>query len=71
MSYEEAEDQIYHACQTYLAMLDDLAHDPSDVSKYQTDTSSSYQIFAFTSCGSYWQIFAAFNLLDDYVSNTI
>lgn len=71
MSYEQAENQIYHACQTYLAMLDDLARNPSDVSEYQTDTSSRYQIFAFTSCGSYWQVFAAYNLLDDCVSNSI
>ncbi|KAF9770581.1 hypothetical protein IL306_011853, partial [Fusarium sp. DS 682] len=53
--------QISHACKTYLAMLDDLARDPDDISRYQERTSDKYQLFAFTSCGSYWQAFTAWN----------
>lgn len=66
--YQQAENQIYHACRTYLAMLDDLARDPNNVAEYQTEESSEYQLFAFTSCGSYWQIFMAWNLAHDCVS---
>lgn len=61
-SYEEAEGQIYHACRTYLAMLDDLARNPDDIEKYQTEDSNKYQFFAFTSCGFYWQIFIAWSM---------
>jgi hypothetical protein len=67
-SYEQAEDQIYHACKTYLAMLDDLARNPNNVAEYQTKESSQYQIFALTSCGSEWQVFLAWNWSDDCVS---
>jgi hypothetical protein len=67
-SYEAAEEQIYHACRTYLAMLDDLARDPNDVARYQTSESSKYQLFAFTSCGSYWQVFMAWKQFDGCVS---
>ena len=67
-SFEEAEEQIYHACKTYLAMLDDLARDPNNVAEYQTKESSRYQLFAFTSCGSYWQVYVAWNFLDSCVS---
>ncbi|GAM43803.1 hypothetical protein TCE0_060f18913 [Talaromyces pinophilus] len=63
-SFEAAEEQIYHACKTYLAMLDDLARNPDNVAEYQTEDSSRYQLFAFTSCGSYWQVYVAWNLLD-------
>lgn len=66
--YQQAEDQIYHACRTYLAMLDDLARNPNNVAEYQTKESSKYQIFAFASCGSYWQVFIASNTLDRCVS---
>ncbi|KAL2678708.1 hypothetical protein Neosp_009459 [[Neocosmospora] mangrovei] len=55
-SFDGAEDQIYHACRTYLAMLDDLARNPDNVSEYQSEESEKYQLFAFTSCGSYWQL---------------
>jgi len=68
LSYEAAEDQIYHACRTYLAMLDDLARNPNNVSEYQTEKSHRYQLFAFTSCGSYWEVFVAFKFLETCVS---
>ncbi|KAL2129959.1 hypothetical protein VTI74DRAFT_7064 [Chaetomium olivicolor] len=64
-SYKPAEDQIYHACKTYSAMLDDLARNPNNVAEYQTKESSQYQMFAFTPCGSYWEVFLAWNWLDD------
>ncbi len=67
-SYEAAEEQIYHACRTYLAMLDDLARNPDDIEKYQTEDSTRYQFFALTSCGSNWQIFIAWNFFGDCVS---
>jgi hypothetical protein len=67
-SYSAAEDQIYHACRTYLAMLDDLARNPNNPSEYQTQDSDKYQLFAFASCGSYWQVFTAWNFLNDCVS---
>ncbi|KAL6816729.1 hypothetical protein V8C40DRAFT_77420 [Trichoderma camerunense] len=70
-NYEQAEDQIYHACRTYLAMLDDLARDPNNVAEYQTEESSKYQLFAFTSCGSYWQVFMAWNMVHDCMVETI
>lgn len=58
-SYKQAEGQIYHACKTYLAMLDDLARNPDNITEYQTEESSNYQLFAFASCGPYWQVFVA------------
>jgi hypothetical protein len=58
-TYEQAKHQIYHACKTYLAMIDDLARDPTDVSKYQSKESKHHQIFAFISCGSYWEVYTA------------
>lgn len=67
-NFEAAEDQIYHACKTYLAMLDDLARSPDNVAEYQTEDSSRYQLFAFTSCGSYWEIYEAWYFLDSCVS---
>jgi hypothetical protein len=66
--YQQAEGQIYHACMTYLAMLDDLARNPNNVAEYQTEESSNYQLFAFASCGPYWQVFIAWNMLDSCVS---
>lgn len=69
-SYKSAEAQIYHACRTYLAMLDDLARNPDDIEKYQTEDSDRYQFFAFTSCGSYWQVFIAWNMAGSCVSLT-
>jgi hypothetical protein len=66
--YQQAEDQIYHACRTYLAMLDDLARNPNNVAEYQTEESDTYQLFAFASCGSYWQVFIVWNMLHDCVS---
>ncbi|KAF4610405.1 hypothetical protein G7Y89_g15713 [Cudoniella acicularis] len=50
---------------TYLAMLDDLARNPNNVAEYQTEESSKYQLFAFASCGSYWQVFMVWNMLHD------
>ncbi|KAK3293175.1 uncharacterized protein B0H64DRAFT_403672 [Chaetomium fimeti] len=70
-SYEAAEDQIYHACKTYLAMLDDLARNPDNVAEYQTKDSSKYQLFAFTSCGPYWEVYVAWNFLDSCHVETI
>jgi hypothetical protein len=35
VSIEKSEYRIYHAARTYLAMLDDLACDPENVSQYQ------------------------------------
>ncbi|KAF2124637.1 hypothetical protein P153DRAFT_252837, partial [Dothidotthia symphoricarpi CBS 119687] len=62
-TWEQAENQIQHACLSYLAMLDDLARDPTDVTRYQSQESDGYQVFAFTSCGSYWQVYIAWNCL--------
>ncbi|KAI1120973.1 hypothetical protein F5Y10DRAFT_257328 [Nemania abortiva] len=70
-SYEAAKEQVYHACTTYLAMLDDLARDPNDVSQYQTSESSKYQIFAFTSSGPYWQVFVVWNQWNQCYIETI
>lgn len=67
-SFDDAEEQIYHACRTYLAMLDDLARNPNNVSEYQSEESDKYQLFAFTSCGSYWQLFVAWNFVNNCVS---
>ncbi|KAH6887635.1 hypothetical protein B0T10DRAFT_461073 [Thelonectria olida] len=53
----------------YLAMLDDLARNPDNVAEYQAEESERYQIFAFTSCGSYWQVSVALNLLNDCIHN--
>jgi hypothetical protein len=63
MTYADAARQIYHACQAYLAMLDDLARDPVDVRKYQSKESGAFQLFAFTSCGSAWTVFVAHQML--------
>jgi hypothetical protein len=68
ISYEAAKEQIHDACRTYLAMLDDLARNPDNVAEYQTKDSSKYQLFAFTSCGSYWEVYLAWNFLDRCVS---
>lgn len=65
---EQAEDQIYHACKTYLAMLDDLARNPTDVTRYQSEESERYQLFGFTSCGSYWKVYIAWHFLACCVS---
>ncbi|KAI1330461.1 hypothetical protein F5Y16DRAFT_396428 [Xylariaceae sp. FL0255] len=70
-SYEAAEEQIFHACRTYLAMLDDLARDPNDVTRYQSNESAKYQMFALTSCASYWQVFIAWKHLDTCYVETI
>lgn len=67
-SSEQAGDQIYHACKTYLAMLDDLVRNPDNVAEYQTEESSRYQLFAFTSCGPIWQVFIAWQEFDSCVS---
>ncbi|PKK40972.1 hypothetical protein CI102_15222, partial [Trichoderma harzianum] len=67
----QAEDQIHHACRTYLAMLDDLVRNPDNVAEYQTEESSKYQLFAFTSCGSYWQVFVSWNMRNDCMVETI
>lgn len=68
-AWEQAEDQVYHAFQVYLAMLDDLARDPSDVTRYQCKESEDYQLFGFTSCGSSWRVYIAWYYLDGCVSS--
>lgn len=68
MGYEAAKEQIRHACRTYLAMLDDLVRNPDNVTEYQTEDSSKYQFFALTSCGSFWEVYLAWNFLDRCVS---
>ncbi|KAI0186044.1 hypothetical protein EV127DRAFT_463483 [Xylaria flabelliformis] len=70
-NYEAAEEQIFHACRAYLAMLDDLARNPDDVNRYQTSESSKYQLFAFTSCGPYWVVYIAWNQLNECHVETI
>lgn len=69
-TYEQAKSQIYDACKTYLAMIDDLARDPSDLSKYQSKESKYYQIFAFISCGAYWEVYTAWQFLGSCVRPT-
>jgi hypothetical protein len=69
-TWEKAEDQVYHAFRVYLAMLDDLARDPLDVTKYQSKESARYQLFGFTSCGSYWKVYIAWKFLGMCVSVT-
>jgi hypothetical protein len=66
-TYDQAKNQIYHACKTYLGMMDDLARDPADVSKYQPKESKHHQIFAFISCGSYWEVYTAWQSLGSCV----
>lgn len=61
-------DQVHHACRTYLAMLDDLARNPENVTEYQTEESSRYQMFAFVSWDSRWQVLVAWNEAGAYVS---
>lgn len=73
---EKAEDQIYHAVKTYLAMLDDLARDPEDVGRYQSKESKNYQMFCFTSCGPHWGIYIAWSsdnscVSGEYLNNII
>lgn len=68
--YDAAEKQIKHACRTYLAMLDDLARNPNNVSEYQTKESSRFQFFAFTSNASEWRVFVAWSSLEICVSNS-
>lgn len=67
--YDEAKQQIYHACRTYLGMLDDLVRDPDNVAEYQTKNSKNYQLFAFMSCGSYWEVYIAWNFFNSCVSS--
>jgi hypothetical protein len=67
-TYDHAKSQIYHACKSYLGMMDDLARDPTDVSKYQSKESEHHQIFAFISCGSYWEVYTAWQFLGSCVS---
>ncbi|KAF4456893.1 hypothetical protein F53441_1104 [Fusarium austroafricanum] len=70
-SYAAAEEQIYRACRTYLAMLDDLARNPDNISEYQSEDSKRYQLFAFTSCGAYWEVFVAWNFINDCMGETL
>lgn len=69
-SYEQAESQIYHAAQIYLAMLDDLARDPSCPEKCQSNESVKCQIFCFTSSGPSWVVYVAFNFLGSCVGSS-
>lgn len=66
-SFDQARNQIYHACRTYLAMMDDLARVPSDVSKYQTEGSKQQQIFALMSCGYKWEVYAVWQFFGSCV----
>ncbi|KAH0523231.1 hypothetical protein TsFJ059_008266 [Trichoderma semiorbis] len=52
-------------------MLDDLVRNPDNVAEYQMEESSKYQLFAFTSCGSYWQVFVSWNMRNDCMVETI
>ncbi|KAL6690845.1 hypothetical protein J3F84DRAFT_177081 [Trichoderma pleuroticola] len=70
-TYNAAERQIKHACRIYLAMLDDLARNPNNVSEYQTKESSGFQFFAFTSNYSLWRVFVAWGSLDVCMVDTI
>jgi hypothetical protein len=67
---EQAKEQVYHAFRVYLAMLDDLARDPLDVTQYQSEESTCYQLFGFISCGSYWEVYVAYNRDGRCVSDT-
>ncbi|KAL7905382.1 hypothetical protein GGI35DRAFT_471633 [Trichoderma velutinum] len=66
-----AEKQVQHACRTYLAMLDDLARDPNNVAEYQTKESSQFQLFAFTSSASFWEVHVAWSSLEECMMQTI
>lgn len=70
-TWEQAEAQIYHAFKVYLAMLDDLARDPLNVTEYQSKDSEHYQLFGFTSCGPYWEVYIAWNFLGRCHAETI
>ncbi|OAG17118.1 hypothetical protein CC77DRAFT_1064383 [Alternaria alternata] len=70
-TWEKAEAQVYHAFKVYLAMLDDLARDPSDVTRYQCEESTQYQLFGFTSCGSSWRVYIACYSLEMCHAETI
>jgi hypothetical protein len=59
--FEQAEDQVVEAAQTYLAMLDDLARVPGNVQQYQFPDSSKSQIFCFTSSASMWKVYIAYH----------
>ncbi|KAH7092085.1 hypothetical protein FB567DRAFT_588395 [Paraphoma chrysanthemicola] len=70
-TWEQAENQVYHAFKVYLAMLDDLARDPLNITEYQSKESMHYQIFGFTSCASYWKVYIAWNFMDKCHAETI
>lgn len=57
--HQEAKQQIQHACQIYLSMLDDLARNPDNVAEYQSIKSPHSQMFAFASHGSQWAVYVA------------
>ena len=60
-SLKAARKQAYHACKAYLTMLDNLARNPDNFAEYQTEESSKCQMFAFVSCGSFWQVIVAWS----------
>ncbi|KAH8648176.1 hypothetical protein BGZ60DRAFT_437732 [Tricladium varicosporioides] len=68
---QKAEDQIYHACKTYLAMLDDLARDPEDVTQYQSEESKRFQMFCFTSSGPLWGVYVVYPFIGSCHVETI
>jgi len=41
-------------------MLDDLARNPQDVTRYQTVESDQFQIFGFVSAGPLWKVYVAY-----------
>ncbi|KAL7905381.1 hypothetical protein GGI35DRAFT_460569 [Trichoderma velutinum] len=59
--YRNAKQQVQHALQIYLSMLDDLARSPNDVTKYQSANSSHCPMFAFVSYGSQWAVYVAWS----------
>lgn len=69
-SCDAAEYQVFHAAQVYLGMLEDLARNPDDPTQFQTPESDKYQMFAFTSSGAYWIVYAVYPCLGGCVSRS-
>lgn len=68
LRYQAAKTQVFHACKLHMGMLDDLARNPENVSEYQSEDSTNYQVFGFSAEGAVWQVFLAFNFHHDCVS---
>jgi hypothetical protein len=66
---DAAKKQIFRAAEIYLGMLDDLARSPHNVDEYQnSESSSGFQVFLFTSCGPKWEVWIACNYCGQGVS---